>query len=101
MSVLVISLLVGGAVFLPLLVIALVKFKSPALAVAIALTFSMGATVGLFLSLLAAQALLPPLDANVEMLSLAVFGSAGSIGGAAIALSMLRRAAANQNWERR
>lgn len=102
MGALVISIWVSGVVFLALLAISLVKFKSAALAFAISLAFSMGAAAGLFLSLLAGNALLPPfLDANVKMGSLAIIGSAGAIGGAALALSLLRRAAGHRDWERR
>jgi hypothetical protein len=94
-----ISLVVGGVVFVPLLVIAILRFKSTTLAVALSATFAIGATLGLFLSLLAADALLPRNEVNVHTILLFVFGSAGSIGGATIALWLLRKGAGNRKWE--
>jgi hypothetical protein len=97
-----ISLMVGGIVFVPLLIIAIVRFKSVAVAFALAASFSIGATLGLLGSLFLGDALLSRLqDAEVRLFLLFAFASAGAIGGASIALWLLRRLAGNQSWEQR
>jgi hypothetical protein len=97
-----ISLMVGGIVFVPLLIIAIVRFKSVAVAFALAASFSIGATLGLLASLFLGDALLSKLQgAEVRLFLLFAFASAGSIGGASIALWLLRRLAGNQSWEQR
>lgn len=97
-----VSLTIGGAVFVPLLIIALVRFKSVVVAFALSATFSIGATLGLLLSLLLGDALLSRLqDADARLFQLFAFASAGAIGGASIALWLLRRIAGKQKWEQR
>ena len=96
------SLIVGGAVFVPLLVIAIVRFESAAVALAVSATFSIGAMAGFFLSLLLATQVIPRHSAGeaTELLQFA-FASAGAIAGAAIALALLRKIAGDQSWRRR
>jgi hypothetical protein len=97
-----VSLLVAGCVFVPLLVIALVRFKSAAIAVAVSATFSVGAGIGLLLGLILVDALsLPVDDPKVSGLLVVVFACAGAVSGASSALWLLRRYAGDQNWEQR
>jgi hypothetical protein len=97
-----ISLAVGGAVFVPLLIISLVRFKSVVVAIALAGAFSIGAALGMVLSLFLGDVLLSRLQDPVSReYQLFAFASAGAIGGASIALWLLRRASGNQKWEQR
>lgn len=102
MSYLSVTLILGTAVFVPLLIIAIVRFESVAIAFAVAATFSIGAMVGFFLSLLLAGLVLPrPHDETGKLLMMFIFASGGAIGGAAIALALLRKIAGDQPWRRR
>ena len=101
LSIWVITTLLGTIVFVPLLVIALVRFKSPAIAFAVSAAFSIGAMAGFFLSWLLATRIIPRhLDEAWNGIPVFVFVAAGAIGGAALALSLLRRLAGKQNWRR-
>ncbi len=97
------ALYLGGAVFVPLLVIALVRFASVAIAFAVAAAFSMGASLGFFLSLLLASVAFSHNDfvSAWTSLPLFIFVGAGAVGGAAIALWILRRIAGDRPWRRR
>jgi hypothetical protein len=102
MSYLPVTLLVGSIVFVPLLIIAIVRFKSTALAFALAAAFAIGAMAGLYLSLFVGSVVLPVFPpSDLYLIMLFVFGTAGSVGGASLALWLLRRIAGNSNWERR
>ena len=90
-----VSWMLGGAVFVPLLVISLVQLRSVKLAFAVAIAFSIGAMLGFFLS--ASLAVWLRFDEDLEIF---VFASVGAIGGAALALSMLRHFARNHDWRR-
>jgi hypothetical protein len=94
MSAWLITSIVGAAVFVPLLIIAIVRFESAAIAFAISASFSIGAMVGFFLSLLLANELIPRYyDGDAKLILMFIFASAGAIGGAAIALWLLRKIA--------
>jgi hypothetical protein len=94
-------LLFSAVIFVPLLIIAIVKFKSVAVAFAVSATFTLGAALGLFVSLALAQALIPrSIDGDLSLYSI-LFAAAGSIGGAALSLKMLRKLAGDQKWEKR
>ena len=103
-----ITFVLGCAVFVPLLIISIVRFKSPAIAFAVSATFSIGAMIG-FASLKAgncdsvdSQAAKIPHDSDMESLILTfVFASAGAIAGAATALTLLRKIAGDKPWRRR
>jgi predicted permease len=95
-------LILGSAVFVPLLIIAIVRFESVAIAFAVAATFSVGAMVGFFLSMLVAGLVIPMHHDDLGSTILVfIFASGGAIGGAAIALSLLRRIAGDRPWRRR
>jgi hypothetical protein len=93
----VLSLILGTAVFVPLFVIALVRFTSARVAFVVSASFSIGAMLGFFLSLLLAYQL--NLERNWDGYAPIIFASAGALGGAALALALLRRFAGN-NWQR-
>jgi hypothetical protein len=96
-----ITMLLGTVVFVPLLIIALVRFERPAIAFAVSAAFSIGAMVGFFLSWLVAWQVIPShINEGWNGVPLFVFVSAGAIGGAALALWLLRKLAGNQNWRR-
>jgi hypothetical protein len=99
----VIALYLGAAVFVPLLVIAIVRFASVAIAFAVAATFSIGAMVGFFLSMMLAPVVFQHEDRlhAWNSIPLFIFVSAGAIGGAALALWILRRIAGDRPWRRR
>ena len=89
-----VTLILAGAVF--------VRFKSVAIAFAVAATFSIGAMVGFFLSLLLAGQVFPrPHDDTSNLIYVFIFASAGAIAGAATALTLLRRIAGDKPWWRR
>jgi predicted permease len=97
-----VTLVLGSAVFVPLLIISIVRFESVAIAFAVAATFSVGAMVGFFLCLLLAGLVIPRhSDDTGSLLLTFLFASGGAIGGAAIALSLLRKMAGDQPWRRR
>ena len=99
-SILAITSLLGVVVFVPLFVIALVRLPSTRLAFVVSASFSIGAMAGFFASwLLAIQVMPRYLDAwnGVPMF---VFVSAGAIGGAALAIALVRKLGGNQNWRR-
>lgn len=98
LSIWVITWILGIAVFVPLLVIALVRLPSVKLAFAAAAAFSIGAMLGFFLSVSLAVWL--HLRDAWNGVALLVFASAGAIGGAALGLALLRKFAGNQNWRR-
>ena len=99
---LVITWVLGVAVFVPLLVIALIRFESKTIAFVVAASFTMGAMAGFFLSALLASYILPRAFMDDYYLVLFfVFASAGAIGGAALALRLLRRISGTQAWRRR
>jgi hypothetical protein len=83
------TMVLGGAVFVPLLVISLVRLESTRLAFVLSATFTIGAMIGFFLSMLLAYGL--RLDTAWNGIALFLFASAGAIGGAALALALLRR----------
>lgn len=85
----VIALWLGTAVFIPMLVIALIRLPSPRLALAVSFLFSIGAMVGFVTSLTLGTWL--HLHIVWESVALYVFVGAGTIGGAALALALLRR----------
>lgn len=88
----VITLMLGVVVFVPLLVIAMMRLPSTRLAFIISASFSLGAMVGFFLSFLAVLWLIPPrLNEAWNGIPLFVFVSAGAIGGAALALGLARK----------
>jgi hypothetical protein len=96
-----VTMLLGAVVFVPLLVIALVRFASPAIAFAVSAAFSIGAMAGFFGSWLIAWQLIPRhLNEAWNGVLLFLFVSAGAIGGAALALGLLRRIGGNRNWRR-
>jgi hypothetical protein len=96
-----ITMLLGLVVFVPLLVIALVRFASPAIAFAVSAAFSIGAMVGFFVSWLVAWQLIPRhINEAWNGVPLFLFVSAGAIGGASLALALLRKIGGNQNWRR-
>jgi hypothetical protein len=96
------SLIVGCAVFVPLLVIAIVRFRSLALAFAASAAFSIGAMLGFFLGVIAASLVIPRhLDSDWNLVFTCIFVGASSIGGAAFALWLLRKLAGGTRWERR
>ncbi len=97
------ALYLGAAVFVPLLVIALVRFASIAIAFAVAASFSIGAMLGFFFSLLLAGAVFLHSDVMFawNSIPLFIFVSAGAIGGAAVAMWILRRIAGDRPWRRR
>lgn len=96
------TLIVGCAVFVPLLVIAIVRFRSLALAFAASAAFSIGAMLGFFLGVIGASLVIPRhMDSDWNLVFTFVFVSAMSIGGAAIALWALRKLAGGTPWERR
>lgn len=96
-----IVLLFGAVIFVPLLIIALVKFKSPAIAFAVAATFAIGASVGLFVGVALGHGVLPRSVGEHRDIYLFLLGAAGSIGGATLSLWLLRKMAGNQTWEKR
>jgi len=97
-----ITFVLGCAVFVPLLIISIVRFKSPAIAFAVSATFSIGAMIGFFLSLNLAIRLIHPHDDDMGSLILTfIFASGGAIAGAAVALALLRKMAGDQPWRRR
>ena len=90
----VITVLLGTVVFVPLLVIALIRLPSARLAFIVSASFSIGAMVGFFLSwLLALQVIPRHLDEAWNGIPVFVFVAAGAIGGAALALGLARKAA--------
>jgi hypothetical protein len=96
-----ITMLLGLVVFVPLLVIALVRFASPAIAFAVSAAFSIGAMVGFYVSWLVAWLVIPRyINEAWNGVPLFVFVSAGAIGGAALALWLLRKIAGTQDWRR-
>jgi hypothetical protein len=102
LSFLLITWILGAAVFVPLLVIALVRFATVPIAFAVAAAFSAGAMAGFFLSLVIVSLLIPAhsgTDMNMALTFL--FASAGAIGGAAIALALLRKFVSDDFWRRR
>ena len=94
--------MLGGAVFVPLLVIAILRFRSVAVAFAVSAGFSIGAMLGFFFSVALASWLVPRL-LNEEWYGVPMFliATAGSIGGAAFTLWLLRRLSSGRGWERR
>lgn len=101
LSIWAITMLLGVVVFVPLLVIALVRFARPAIAFAVSAGFSIGAMAGFFVSWIVAWQLIPRyINEAWNGIPLFIFVSAGAIGGAALALWLLRRFAGNQNWRR-
>jgi hypothetical protein len=79
-------------VFVPLLVIALIRLPSARLAFIVSASFSIGAMVGFFLSYLLALNLIPRhLDEAWNGIPVFVFVAAGAIGGAALALGAARK----------
>jgi hypothetical protein len=104
MAFLPLALLFGAVIFVPLLVIAIVKFKSPAIAFAVSATFAIGAAVGLFAGVMLGDAVVPRgagAGGEYRDIYLFILGAAGSIGGAALALWLLRKMARDQTWEKR
>ena len=97
------ALYLGAAVFVPLLVIALVRFASVAVAFAVAAAFSIGAMLGFFFSLLLTSLVFSHRDVMFawNSIPLFIFVGAGAVGGAAIALWILRRIAGDRPWRRR
>ena len=90
----VITVILGTVVFVPLLVIALIRLPSARLAFIVSASFSIGAMVGFFLSwLLALQVIPRHLDEAWNGIPVFVFVAAGAIGGAALALGLARKAA--------
>ena len=88
----VLTVILGTIVFLPLLVIALVRLPSTRLAFIVSASFSIGAMVGFFLSFLLAQQVIPRhLDEAWNGIPGFVFVAAGAIGGAALALGLARK----------
>jgi len=83
------TMILGGAVFVPLLVISLVRLESARLAFVLSAVFTLGAMVGFFLSMLLAHWL--RLNEAWDGIALFLFASAGAIGGAALALALLRK----------
>jgi len=90
----VITVFMGTVVFVPLLVIALIRLPSARLAFIVSASFSMGAMVGFFLSCLLARWAIPRhIDEAWYGIPFFVFAAAGAIGGAALALGLARRVA--------
>ena len=92
LSVLTLTMLLGGVVFVPLFVIALIRLPSARLAFITSASFSIGAMIGFSISLWAAALLIPRyVDEAWNNAFLIAFVGAGTIGGAALALSLARR----------
>jgi len=88
----VITLLLGVVIFVPLFVIAVIRLPSARVAFIVSASFSLGAMIGFFLSFLAESWLIPPhLNEAWNGIPLFLFVSAGSIGGAALALGAARK----------
>jgi hypothetical protein len=88
----VITVMLGTVVFVPLLVIALMRLPSARLAFIVSASFSIGAMIGFYLSwLLALQVIPRHLDAAWYGIPVFVFVAAGAIGGAALALGLARK----------
>ena len=93
----IVAFMLGTAVFIPMLVIALIRLPSRKLALAVSFSFSLGAVVGFVLSVTLGTWL--HLNYFWEGAALYIFVGAGTIGGAALALSLLRRFG-GKNWGR-
>src|SRR4051812_38730365 len=88
----IITLVLGAVVFVPLFVIALVRLPSVRHAFLVSACFSMGAMAGFFVSFLLASLAIPRhLDAAWNGIPGFIFVSAGAVGGAALAVALLRR----------
>jgi hypothetical protein len=96
-----ITLLLGGAVFVPLLVYSLMRIRPAGMALAASAVFSIGAMLGFFLGVAAAAAVIPRVfDNDWYGIPMLVFATAGAVGGAALALAVLRNLAARRLKQR-
>jgi hypothetical protein len=101
MALIPLALLFGTVIFVPLLIIALVKLRSPAIAFAVSATFALGAALGLFIGVVIGHEVVPRGFDGHHDFYLFLLGAAGSIGGAALSLWLLRKMAGDQKWEKR
>lgn len=94
-------MMLGGAFFVPLFVIALAMLRSPTRAFVLAATFTIGATTGYFLSFLAAPELMELHMQEIRShVYLFAFAGAGAVAGGVIAIFLLSKVSAKPPWQR-
>jgi len=94
-------MMLGGAFFVPLFVIALAMLRSPLRAFVLAATFTIGATAGYCLSILAAPGLMELHMQEIRShVLLFAFAGAGAVAGGVIAVFLLGKMSARPPWQR-
>jgi hypothetical protein len=93
-------ILVGGVVFWPTLIIAIVQLRAPLRAFALAASFTLGAMLGSWVSLLAAQPLFAAQSGDARTYYMFGFAALGAIAGGLIAVFLLSKIAGPSLWRR-
>jgi hypothetical protein len=94
------ALLTGVVVFWPTLIIAMAVLKAPMRAFVLAGTFTIGAVLGSFFSLMAAEPLLGRHVGDTGTLYTFLFCSLGAIAGGVLAVYLLGKLAGESLWRR-
>jgi hypothetical protein len=94
-------MMLGGAFFVPLFVIALAMLRSARRAFVLAATFTIGATAGYCLSFLVAPELMELHMQEIRThVLLYAFASAGAVAGGVLAVFLLSKLSARPPWQR-
>jgi hypothetical protein len=94
------ALLTAGVVFWPAFIIAMAVLRAPARAFVLAGTFTMGAFLGTFFSLMAAEPLLGRHVGDARTWYTFAFCSLGAVAGGVLAVYLLGRLAGESLWRR-
>ena len=94
------AILTGAVVFWPALIIAMAVLRAPMRAFVLAGAFTLGAMLGSFFSLMAAEPVLGRHSGDAETLYTFAFCSLGAIAGGVLAVYLLGKLAGESLWRR-